>query len=556
MGLGLQSCVVWTSLACRCAGARLQTGQHIHIPDESDRSFRFEGIPQGVSGIFRRGTLSLRAICADWRSADLILIAITVLVGLRFALSAALPLSFDEAYYWLWSKHLAPGYFEHPAAIAVAIRGGTLLFGDTEFGVRFASLVASVVASWAVWRSAAIVLARQNAGAIACLFFNLMLMIAAEGMGATPDALLIAAAALLLWSVAELEQSQDSRWWLAVGAAAGLALAAKYTGFFLVGAIVAWLALTAFQSRTRVTGWFGSVWPYAGAAIALALFAPTLYWNATHDFISFHFQFGRITAGHLGVTYFLQFLGSQIALASPGILVLAVIGSRAPFGAPGRSLLFALAVVWPPLLYFALHSLHDRVQGNWPCFVYPPLAVLAASGYFSAMATDASPATRWACRLTVPAACLILLVSYVQAIFGVIPVGKTDPIARMMGVGLRPVMAEIAARARNANARAIITTNYAATSWLRFYERSPLPVIQLTDDRRLLSSPRASANGLSGTLLYVTQHAARELPAVAARFSQVGFSERITRSRAGRPIDVFDLYAVSGFHGPATGRIP
>jgi hypothetical protein len=49
---------------------------------------------------------------------------IAVLLSLRLTLAISLPLSFDEACYWLWSRHLALGYYEHPAAIAFAIRGG------------------------------------------------------------------------------------------------------------------------------------------------------------------------------------------------------------------------------------------------------------------------------------------------------------------------------------------------------------------------------------------------------------------------------------------------
>jgi 4-amino-4-deoxy-L-arabinose transferase-like glycosyltransferase len=65
------------------------------------------------------------------------LAAIGILIALRFVAAAVLPLSADEAYYWLWSRHLSAGYFDHPPAIAWCIRFGTLLFGDTSFGVRF-----------------------------------------------------------------------------------------------------------------------------------------------------------------------------------------------------------------------------------------------------------------------------------------------------------------------------------------------------------------------------------------------------------------------------------
>jgi hypothetical protein len=482
-----------------------------------------------------------------------------VLICLRFVLAARLPLSFDEAYYWLWSKHLASGYFEHPAAIAFGIRLGTFLCGDTEFGVRLIPLLASVTASWAVWRSATIVLSDERAGAIAALLFNATLMVAAEGMGATPDSLLIAAAALLLLAIAELERSGDGRWWIAVGGAAGMAIAAKYTGFFLCISIAIWLVVSRLRHRGQGTIWLRTFWPYAGAAVALAMFAPTLYWNATHDFVSFRFQFGRVAAGHPGWLNLLQFIGGQIGLLSPGILCLAGIGFYRTVRAvqPGRALAFAATVLWPPVIYFAQHSLHDRVQGNWPCFVYPALALLAAKAY-SEIPSSANPlrTLRFARATAIPAACIILSFAYLQAFSGALPIGRPDPIARMMGVGFRPVADKIAAQAAKTGARAIVTTNYAVTSWLRFYEHSRLPVIQIADDCRFVSSPRAPGNALTGKLLYVTQNSRRELPDVSAHFSNVTFSARIARSRAGRTVDAFDVFTIAGFRGPAIGRIP
>src|SRR6185437_15535051 len=119
-------------------------------------------------------------------------LAVALLTLLRFIAGAVLPLSADEAYYWLWSKHLAAGYYDHPPAIAWLIRGGTALFGDAPIGVRFLPLLSSIAASWFVWRSGAIVLRDEIAGRLCCLLFNLTLMIAVETMAATPDAPVIA----------------------------------------------------------------------------------------------------------------------------------------------------------------------------------------------------------------------------------------------------------------------------------------------------------------------------------------------------------------------------
>ena len=37
-------------------------------------------------------------------------VTILALVALRLGAAAWTPLTFDEAYYWMWSKHLAGGY--------------------------------------------------------------------------------------------------------------------------------------------------------------------------------------------------------------------------------------------------------------------------------------------------------------------------------------------------------------------------------------------------------------------------------------------------------------
>jgi hypothetical protein len=49
-------------------------------------------------------------------------LAVLGLVTLRLIGAAWTPLTFDEAYYWTWSKHLSFGYYDHPPGVAVIIR--------------------------------------------------------------------------------------------------------------------------------------------------------------------------------------------------------------------------------------------------------------------------------------------------------------------------------------------------------------------------------------------------------------------------------------------------
>jgi len=382
-----------------------------------------------------------------------IALAVFALIALRFIAAAVLPLSADEAYYWLWSKHLAAGYYDHPPMIAWLIRMGTLVFGDTAFGVRVVPLLTGVGATWCVWRVG---------GERAALLFNLMLMTAVETMAATSDAPLIAAAAAFLFCLTKIDESP--KWWLAVGAAGGLALLSKYTGFFLGLGALAWIVFAARR-------WLLSPWPYLGAALAFAIFAPNIWWNATHGWMTFAFQFGRVGAGHLTFRFLFEFLGAQLILASPLVLAASVWGLR-------RDVLLA-ALVLPAVAYFAIHSLHDRVQGNWPCFLYPMLAVAAAQVRI---------------RFTATVAAVMLAVCYAQVLFDAVPLGRKDPGSRLLAYGMDDVVRQI----ELVRPAAVLTTDYATTAWLSFYGH--VPVIQVNEPQRGLGGPIPS-----GRLVYVAE---------------------------------------------------
>jgi len=469
-----------------------------------------------------------------------LLLFVAVLTVLRFVAGAVLPLSADEAYYWLWSKHLAAGYYDHPPAIAYLIRGGTALFGDAPIGVRFFPLLSSIAASWFVWRSGAILLRDQTAGGLCCLLFNLTLMVAVETMAATPDAPLIACAAAFLFALVKLDGTEDGRWFMALGAAGGLSLLSKYTGFFLGVGAVAWLVWEPTARR-----WFLSPWLCVGAVIAFGLFLPNLWWNATHSWMTFAFQFGRIGAGHLTGRFLAEFLGAQLGLASPFIFVLIVLGLTTP-----RCPSLITALVLPSILYFAVHSLHDRVQGNWPCFLYPFLSVAGVVAIRAEWNGWREALRKYSAVLAVPVAFVLLVACYAQALFGLIPLGHQDPFARLLGVGFASVAQEI----EQGRAAAIVTTDYATTAWFAYYTH--LRVIQLNEEDRWLSAPRATAALLRQPLLYVTEQNRDRRGLIATHFGTVSPPSVLIRGRNGVPISRYMVYRLSGFHGPALGREP
>jgi len=271
------------------------------------------------------------------------------------------------------------------------------------------------------------------------------------------------------------------RWWLAAGIAAGLSLLSKYSALFAgLGALV-WLL-----ADPRSRPWLKTIWPWAGGVLAVLIFAPHLYWQSQHDWMTFAFQFGRVGAGNPTARYLIEFAGAQLGLATPLILILGAVGFwRARRPGSDAFLLFVMLAV--ALLYFLQHAVRDRVQGNWPCFLYPALAILAAG------AVDRS--RPWLARGAAPVAALILALVYGQAAFGLIPL-QNDPIARLL---MRNFPA--AAQSLAASTEIAITTDYETTSLLRYYQPG-LTVIQMDEPQRYDWAPPPSAALLRKQVVY------------------------------------------------------
>src|SRR5476651_1358638 len=56
----------------------------------------------------------------------------------------------DEAYYWLYSRFLDWGYFDHPPMVAIFIRIGDSLMHN-EFGLRLMTVLASTLSLYVLW---------------------------------------------------------------------------------------------------------------------------------------------------------------------------------------------------------------------------------------------------------------------------------------------------------------------------------------------------------------------------------------------------------------------
>ncbi len=302
------------------------------------------------------------------------------LAGLFLVAAAKAPLLTDEMYYWDWSRHLAAGYFDHPPAIAWAIRAGTLVAGDSPLGVRLVPLLCGMTAILLLHRSARL-LAGAESGRRLLLIVASLPLITASFLLATPDAPFLAATAALLYATLRALRSPGSRgaipWWLLVGAALGFAVLAKYTAFLLpAGLAVALLADTTLRRQLATPG------PWLAALVALAVMAPVLAWNAGHGWVSLRFQLEHGLGASMGGNTLqreFSFLGGQLAIANPIMLVLLAWASwRAARSSPAPESRLLGILALSVFGFFMISASRRPVEANWPAPSYLPAALALA----------------------------------------------------------------------------------------------------------------------------------------------------------------------------------
>jgi 4-amino-4-deoxy-L-arabinose transferase-like glycosyltransferase len=481
---------------------------------------------------------------------------VLALVVLRLLAAAWTPLTFDEAYYWMWSKHLAGGYYDHPPMVALVIRAGTLIAGDTELGVRLVSVLLALPMSFAVFRTAAILFGGRRVAATATILLNITLMAAVGTLIVTPDSPSLVAASFVLFFLAKVLETGQGAYWLAVGAAVGCALLSKYTSLFFGPAILIWVAVVPKQRR-----WLLSPWPYLGAIVAFAIFTPVIMWNADHQWLSFLKQIsGRIKVEDFRPGFIAELVPTQIAFATPFVFILGAMGlhalARRQAGAmPARVLINAM--FWTITAYFVWHSLHARVEADWFAPVYPPLAIAAAvAAHLVRWAPREQRVAAFCLRWASPLGLLMFVALIVQANTGLLSGYRRDATVRSVGVGWREIAGEIEAVRWRTGATCILAPDYGTTSWLAFYLPRGTCVEQQMQRIRWVNMPEPDPAKLAGPFLYVDEIKPRARMILGDRFADIREVAELARKRGPLVVETYTISLLSGPKGDVFDRTP
>lgn len=470
---------------------------------------------------------------------QLVAIAVLILAALgRLWLALALDLDGDEAYYAFWAAWPSLDYLDHPPGVALSIWAGQALFGPTVFGVRAFALLAQLLIAAVLWRTTRLLVPNRDAAAVAIIWYSLSLA-AATSFVATPDAPSALFWTLSVWAAAEAVVRARPGWWLAVGLFAGLGLVSKYTNAWLGIGLVAYLLLSP-AGRRQLLSW--QVW--AGGLIALAIVSPVVWWQATHDWRSFLFQGVRvvITEGKFGA-FVPEFLVSQAAMTGPVLMACSLLGIVAWISGRSRqggaALSLPILTSLPLLLYFLVHSLHSRVEANWPLPVLPMMTVIAAW-----LVVSLKPVFWRMALIGVQAVLGLALVGLVtiQAIFAPLDLGVADR-TRMLR-GWSTLTAEVRSLADRYGAQSILTNDsYRLSGELFFYGRAagdPRPVRNLRDPQRYDYIPAAERFPQAFPALFVVRGDAPP----ARWFEQIEPVGTLTRG-GGAAIETYTAFVVS-----------
>lgn len=203
---------------------------------------------------------------------------ITLLI--KLLLAAALPLTGDEAYFFLWGRHPALGYYDHPPMIGWWLTA-LMSAGDALWWLRMPSVLLShAIALGIIW------LLWERDETLAWLAGSLYLVAPLSLLGVliTTDTPVILFSFFTVLAFDRAVRGRHFGWFVAAGLLLGLAMLSKYFAGLLALALVAYLLVA--TDRRRVAAGLLVV-----TLVSAALFSINIYWNYTHCLDNFLFNF-------------------------------------------------------------------------------------------------------------------------------------------------------------------------------------------------------------------------------------------------------------------------
>jgi len=278
---------------------------------------------------------------------------------LALAQAASTELIADEAYYWVYSRFPAWGYFDHPPMIAFIIKSGYAIFHN-ELGVR---LICALLSTFTILITESLT-ERKNP----FLFYTIVLSIGVfqiAGFLAVPDTPLLFFTALFFYAYRSFIKNTNWKNTLLLAIAISLLFYTKYHGLL----IVLFTFLSNIKLFTRWQTWLAGLF-------VLILYAPHLLWQWDHDWVSIRYHLFESNVNAYKFSYTTDYLLGQILLSGPlaGFILLPAAFIYKVKNQTEKALKFTLIGVY---LIFLASSFRGKVEVNWTMPALIPLIILS-----------------------------------------------------------------------------------------------------------------------------------------------------------------------------------
>lgn len=265
----------------------------------------------------------------------------------------------DEAYYWVYSKFLDWGYFDHPPIIAVLIKLGTLMFSG-ELGVRFFVVVIGALSVY--------IIEKLTNPANLKLFYAIVLNTAILQIGgiiAVPDIPLLFFTALFFWVYKKYTERVNWMNAVLLSITIALLLYSKYHGLLIILATLVSNLKLLKQPATWLV-----------ITLAILFFMPHVLWQLDHGLPSLYYHLFERVSPPYSVSFTTDYLAGQLLIAGPllGWLLIWSAFRYKPTDQTQKAMRWSLVFVY---LLFLASSFKSRTEANWTVPLLVPLIVLA-----------------------------------------------------------------------------------------------------------------------------------------------------------------------------------
>jgi len=267
----------------------------------------------------------------------------------------------DEAYYWVYSKFLDWGYFDHPPMVAVFIKMGDSLMHN-ELGLRLLTVLTNSAAVYLLW----LILKRYNASAKwFMLVVSGLFIFHIYGFTTTPDSPLLFFTVLFYYFYQRY--INEDKWSLALILAivAACLLYSKYHGILLIGFTI----LSNIKLLKRPSFWLIAIG-------AIALFSPHILWQVHNDYPSIKYHLFDRSASMYHLDFTTLYPLGQLAMAGP-LVGWFLFYSAAKTKISDAFIRCLMVNFIGTFAFFLITTLKGEVQPHWTLIAFVPLLMLA-----------------------------------------------------------------------------------------------------------------------------------------------------------------------------------